>query len=252
VNKGRPTPGRHHAVTEYFSTILNRKRAIDSSVLKRAVYFKTKILDCNFRREDGFAEIKYDAEDGDILAAINLVATGQAVFTPRNPPRERFGLTVGGYQTRAIEKEKLRFAVDIRPSPETYQFGNPIEDRIRSITPPRGDMDPGLDSPSTAASTFPGSIPLWFDINCQFMEPWWEQAVGSIVGLVAIRPGINAADLAYMVTPTMGIWDVKLVLEWLVKADVIEPTTSSARLDGGRILDQGSWKVKEWWWMVCS
>jgi len=72
------------------------------------------------------------------------------------------------------------------------------------------------------------------------------------VGLVAIRPGINAADLAYMVTPTMGIWDVKLVLEWLVKADVIEPTTSSARLDGGRILDQGSWKVKEWWWMVCS
>src|SRR6202041_1262904 len=75
-NRGRITPGRNYDMSGAFVVTLGRKRPLDSGMLKRAAHFKTDTLDADFQKT-GVSDIKYHAEDGDILAIINLAAEGR-------------------------------------------------------------------------------------------------------------------------------------------------------------------------------
>lgn len=239
-NRGRITPGRNFSLTDVFHTSLGRKRAIDSALLKRAARFKTQVLDEDFRQQ-GFSEVQYNAEDGDILAIINLAAERRVVLKAYDPPRAMYGLTDGGYETRVIAKDKFRFTVHVRPVRGTYVYGNPIWGQASSITPPRGEMD----APS---AMLPGKVPVWFDVNGNLVRSMWDQVVAAVVGIVAIRPGIGAAGIASMVKPTMGAWEVELVLEWLGRVGVARRLPEDQRVH--QHATTAGWVVKEWWWLV--
>ncbi|KAL1982046.1 hypothetical protein VTN96DRAFT_1816 [Rasamsonia emersonii] len=241
-NRGRITPGRNFNLTDVFHTSLGRKRAIDSALLKRAARFKTQVLDEDFRQQ-GFSEVQYNAEDGDILAIINLAAERQVVLKAYDPPRALYGLTEGGYETRVIAKDKFRFTVHVRPVRGTYVYGNPIREQACSVPPPRGEMD--VAEPLT---TLPGKVPVWFDVNGNLVKSMWDQVVAAVVGIVAIRPGIGAAAIASMVKPTMGAWEVELVLEWLGRVGVARRLPQPQRVHHHP--STAGWVVKEWWWLV--
>ncbi|RDH31158.1 hypothetical protein BDQ94DRAFT_172267 [Aspergillus welwitschiae] len=226
-NRGRITPGRNYDVTEYFLLALGRRRVIESTELRRAQRFKTEILDPTLRKQ-GYMDIDYNAEDGDMLVVINLFATGRVVLHPRDVPREKYGLTDGGYLTRQIDKDKLRFSMEVRPA-KSYVYGNPIQEKMRSLVPPRPQ---GID----AATQLPAKIPLWYDIHGSFVRVLWDMALAAVVGCVATRPGINASVIAGMLKPTMGEWEVQLLLEWMEGVGVATR--------------QSGWVVREWWWMV--
>ncbi|GKZ28345.1 RNA polymerase III transcription initiation factor complex subunit [Aspergillus brasiliensis] len=226
-NRGRITPGRNYDVTEYFLLALGRRRVIESTELRRAQRFKTEILDPTLRKQ-GYMDIDYNAEDGDMLVVINLFATGRVVLQPRDVPREKYGLTDGGYLTRQIDKDKLRFSMEVRPA-KSYVYGNPIQEKVTSLVAPRPQ---GID----AATQLPAKIPLWYDIHGMFVRVLWDMALAAVVGCVATRPGIDASAIAGMLKPTMGEWEVQLLLEWLEGVGV------ATRNSG--------WVVREWWWMV--
>ncbi|RAL04798.1 putative TFIIIC transcription initiation factor complex subunits Tfc3 [Aspergillus ibericus CBS 121593] len=237
-NRGRITPGRNYDVTEHFLLTLGRRRVIESTELRRAPRFKTETLDPALRRQ-GYLDIDYNAEDGDMMVAINLFAAGRVVLQPRDAPREKYGLTDGGYLTRQIDKDKLRFSVEVRPA-KSYVYGNPIQEQTNSLAAPRPpeDIDP--------TTPLPAKVPLWYDIHGAFVRVLWELAVAAVVGCVATRPGISAKAIAGMLKPTMGGWEVQLLLEWLEGVGV-------ARLEGDhekRTEEQAGWVVQEWWWMV--
>ncbi|KAK2797246.1 hypothetical protein FQN51_008769 [Onygenales sp. PD_10] len=232
-NRGRVTPGRNYDVTEYFVHAFGRKRAIEATQLKRAVTFKTTILDTQLHLE-GKCDVNYDAEDGDILVLINLFAEGRITMWPRNPPKDKYGLTDGGYLTRMMDKGKLRFDVEIRPVPGRYIYGNPVH-LPNSI--PRGDLP--LDFPPSEGIPPLYKIPLWFDIHGKFVKMLWDLVVAGVVGYVAARPGLKTRDISQIFRPHIDEWEVGLVLEWMEEAGVVE------RLGG---LD--GWGVKEWWWLV--
>lgn len=229
-NRGRVIPGRNYDITDHFLHTLSRKRGIDSMQLHRAAYFKTSILDPQLQ-STGHADVQYGADDGDILALINLATSGRISLRPRDPPRDKFGLTDGGYLTRQMDKMRLRFDIEVRPL-ETYVYGNPIDKLATSIPAPshQPSADPAL----------PPKIPLWLDINGQFVQRLWEKVAGAVVGCVAIRPGINAASIANMIKPAMGVWETSLLLEWLEQVGAV----SRHGMD-----EQATWTVKEWWWM---
>ncbi|PYI02777.1 hypothetical protein BO78DRAFT_350977 [Aspergillus sclerotiicarbonarius CBS 121057] len=240
-NRGRITPGRNYDVTEHFLLTLGRRRVIESTELRRAQRFKTEILDPALRQQ-GYLDIDYNAEDGDMLVAINLFATGRVVLQPRDAPREKYGLTDGGYLTRQIDKDKLRFPVEVRPA-QSYVYGNPIRAKTSSLAAPRPPE--GIDP----ATQLPAKVPLWYDIHGAFVRVLWDLAVAAVVGCVATRPGTSTKAIAGMLKPTMGGWEVQLLLEWLEGVGVArleeEPGKQKERTE-----EQAGWVVQEWWWMV--
>ncbi|KAN0081736.1 hypothetical protein V8E54_003034 [Elaphomyces granulatus] len=262
-NRGRITPGRNYDMSGSFVVTLGRKRPLDSGMLKRAAHFKTATLDADFQKT-GVSDIKYHAEDGDILAIINLAAEGRITLMPRNPPRDKYGLTDGGYLTRLMDKEKLRFDVEIRPVDGAYIYGNPLKAMVSTVPPPRGDMDLGIHSvipfisgptpapsPSLQHGVFPGRVPIWYDIHFHFIKTIWDSVVATVVGCVAVRPGISAAAIACMINPTMGAWEVELLLEWLTEVRVLR-RTEAGEYQSLTPERRPGWVVNEWWWLVIS
>ncbi|KAL5045447.1 hypothetical protein BDW71DRAFT_77889 [Aspergillus fruticulosus] len=258
ANKGRIVPGRNYDITDYFIQTLSKKRPIEATEVRRASKFKTETLDPALSQQGVFS-VAFNAEDGDILALINLFSEGRIKLAPRDPPRDKFGLTEGGYLTRMMNKDKLRFPVDVYPVAGKYVRGNPVSKKASSIPPPR---PPRVSTPTyanrTAAGTgiasLPEKFPLWLDIHGGFIQVLWDLAVGAILGTVAVRPGISARRLASAIKPTMGDWEVLMVLEWLVDVGVVRKSGGYGAGGAGADddTDEASWFVKEWWWMVLS
>ncbi|GAD97524.1 TFIIIC transcription initiation factor complex subunits Tfc3 [Paecilomyces variotii No. 5] len=230
-NKGRIAPGRNYDITDHFLAMLSRRRPIDSTQLKIAARFKTAVLDKEFRQQTHH-EVSYAAEDGEILVLINLLAEGRITLRPRDPPRDKYGLTDGGYLTRLIDKGKLRFAIEAHPVYGKYVYGNPIREKSSTVPPPRGDMDrdiidrPAMPSPMQwTLRPFPGRIPVWFDVHRNFIKRVWDLSAATVIGIVALRPGISAASIASMVKPSMGAWEVELLLEWMEQVSVVRHET---------------------------
>jgi transcription factor C subunit 3 len=241
-NRGRITPGRNYDITEFFLHMLGRRRNIEVTQLRRAARFKTGTLDPALQSTGSFT-INYHAEDGDILALINLAAERRIILKPKDPPRDKFGLTDGGYLTRQIDKDKLRFVVQVQPVEASYTYGNPIREKIANTPPP---------CPPRAAIAegefVPEKIPLWFDIHGDFVRVLWEFAVAAVVGIVAVRPGISAKGVASMVQPSMGAWEVLLLLKWMADVGVLRRENE----DGESVEETTGWQVQEWWWMVLA
>lgn len=233
TNRGRITPGRNYDISEHFLQTLSRKRAVESTQLHRAAHFKTAILDPKLRA-NGVFDIAYTAEDGDILALINLYASNAIQLRPRDPPRAKFGLTDGGYETRQMDKRRFRFPIEVIPT-QKYRFGNPVHAKAaaEAIPPP----------PSLSGTKIPPRIPLWYDINRQFVPRLWDLVVGPVIGCLVTRHGIKAQSISNMIKPTMDVWETVLMLQWLEQAGVV-------RSDGEG--EAACWRLQESWWMILS
>lgn len=266
-NRGRITPGRNYDITEHFLHTLSRRRFIENTQLRRAGRFKTNVLDPAFQtnRETeagtGTHEIQYGAEDGDILAVINLVAEGKVILRPLDPPRNKFGLTDGGYLTRQMDKAKLRFGVEVRPVTGMYVFGNSVRERAALIPPPRypnkstgsnpDAMDIDIDPPHPHLYNTPNKIPIWFDIHGNFIKLLWDLVVAAVLGSVAIRPGISAAGIAGMLKPTMGAWEVQMLLEWMRDVGAVDVGVRYSQHAGDSAPEEcPGWVVRDEWWLI--
>ncbi|KAL4931986.1 putative TFIIIC transcription initiation factor complex subunits Tfc3 [Aspergillus undulatus] len=249
ANKGRIVPGRNYDLTDHFIHTLGKKRPIEASELRRAVKFKVDILDAALR-EQGVYSVRANAEDGDILALINLFSMGLVNLVPRDAPREKFGLTDGGYLTRHMDKEKLRFPVDVVPIKKKYVDGNPIAERVTSTTPPCPPRSIPVPGSGSAALSLPEKFPLWIDIHGGVIRILWDLALAAVLGTVAVRPGISAGKLAGMIRPTMAGWEVNMVCEWLRDVGVMVRRGGGQEGDGDG--GEQGWFVREWWWMVLA
>ncbi|KAI9369327.1 hypothetical protein BJX61DRAFT_160360 [Aspergillus egyptiacus] len=239
-NKGRPVPGRAYDITEHFLHILSKRRPIEVSELRRAARFKKETLDRTLIAQ-GVHSLSYSAEDGEILAMINLFSSGQVTFVPRDPPRDKYGLTDGGYLTRMMNKDKLRFPVDIYSLENRYVSGIPISNPASTVPPP---LPPQVTVNETMS--LPERFPLWIDIHGGFIQLLWDLAVGAVLGCVATRPGITPSGIAGMLRPTMGTWEVRLLLQWLSEVGAVRKCGGGEDGDD----DETSWVVLEWWWTV--
>lgn len=229
-NRGRVAPGRNFDITDHLLQQLNRRRMIECGILKQAAAFKISTLDLKMW-DEGVAEVQYNAEDGHILAMINLFTNGHVELFPRGAPRDKFGLVDDGYLTRQMDKTKLRFAVDVKPT-ASYVYGNPIEERVTSTKPPAlSPLEPGN----------PQKIPLWMDLNGHLVQPLWEMGLASVIGCLVLREGLSAKGISSMIKPAMAPWEIEMMLGWLTDIGVVQ---------GEDVGSEKRWKVQEWWWMV--
>ena len=217
-NKGRLVPGRNYDINEHFLGRL--KRNLTANHFKRALAYKEH-LDRTFA-EQGSVPYSYTADDGDVLAIINMIANKRITLVPINVPAYRWGLTEKGYESRQMDKRKLNFNIEIRPLPE-YVEGSPLS----PLPPP----------PCQHLQDANSKIPLWYDIHDQLVPVMWDMARAAVLSLLAVRPGINASVIEQGLRPAMEEWEIGWVLEWLVSAK------AARRVGSG-------YQVDEWWWMA--
>ncbi|CAG8111882.1 unnamed protein product [Penicillium olsonii] len=235
TNRGRIAPGRNYDISENFLQILSRKRGIETTQLRQASHFKCTVLDPELQ-QTGTADVSYSADDGDILALINLYASGHIQLQPQDAPRNKFGLTDGGYLTRQMDKKLLRFPVKIIPT-KSYVPGNPVKDKAAlAVLPP---------APTKSGPGLPPMTPLWYDMNGELESRLWNMAIGPVIGGLVMRPGLNAHVLASMIKHIMGAWEITLILQWMKEVGIVKPTSEGEP-------ERCGWRLQESWWMVSS
>ncbi|KAI9834287.1 MAG: RNA polymerase III transcription initiation factor complex subunit [Phylliscum demangeonii] len=232
AHRGRMVPGRSYDVTAHFYSCL--KKAFKESALIQAAIFKTQI-DQAFR-DTGIMRVSYNAGDGENLALTNMVASQRVRLVACNVPANAYGLLDGGYRTRFMDKERLFFDVDVVPT-DTYEYGNPID----SPLPPAPMSDPArhattLDGTEAAGEPFL-PIPLWFDIYGNFIPLLWRKVLAAVLSILIMRTGITTPELHRCLRPSLYLFDLEMVLDWLVQAKAVTKVATG-------------WQVDEWWWLV--
>ena len=217
-NKGRLVPGRNYDINEYFLGRLRRNLTVNH--FTRALAYKEH-LDRTFAEQDS-VPFSYTADDGDVLAIINMLANKRITLIPINVPAHKWGLTEKGYESRQMDKRKLNFNIEIRPLP-AYVEGS----LLLPLPPP----------PCQHLQDANSKIPLWYDIHDQLVPVMWDMARAAVLSLLAVRPGINASVIEQGLRPAMEEWEIGWVLEWLVSA------RAASRVGSG-------YQVDEWWWMA--
>jgi hypothetical protein len=222
-NKGRPTPNRGVEITDTFASAL--RKHLDETHLTQAAAFKAS-LDAKFRADE-VVMVEWTAKDGEILAITNLQAHGRIKLEPKGVPMNRFGLTGGGYQTKRMDKAKLRFEVQILPT-STYTFDTdlPILSALSSEwAPPRG---------------IAGAIPVWFDIGENLIPAMWKKVLCVVLATIAMRPGAVLKELVRIFAPALEEWEMRILIEWGLRVGAL--TVLREGYDG--------WNAGEWWWVV--
>ena len=216
-NKGRLVPGRNYDISEYFLSRLRKK--IDVSQFHRAAAFKHN-LDEELSKQESVV-LSYAAANGDMIAVLNMAAHQRITIKPKNPPMEKFGLTDGGYMTRRMDKSRLNFDVELCEG-INYIQGNPLS----PLPPPPCQH---LEDPTA-------KIPLWYDIHGKLVKVMWAMALAATMTVLAMRPGVTALEIESSVKPSLEIWELNLILDWMVQAKV-------AKITGRGFVPD------EWWWM---
>ncbi|KAL8930561.1 MAG: hypothetical protein Q9208_000431 [Pyrenodesmia sp. 3 TL-2023] len=220
LNKGRSMPGCQFGLSQKYLKPLKKK--IEPSHLHQAAMFKREI-DTSLAN-DGEMIIPQTAEDAFMLAVQNMQAHRRLSFVAKNPPMEKFGLGgVFNYRGRQIPKEKYLFDVALRAA-GSYREGNPLLPLPEppSISRTEADME---------------KIPLWYDIHGEVVEELWGMVVAAVMSILVTRPGISIYEVEPEVRPTLGSWEVQMVLDWMVEAKAAGKT--------------GKGYVPEEWWWLC-
>lgn len=218
-NKGRLKPGRNYDLNEQYLKPLRKK--IEASCFNRASMFKRQIDEVLAER--GEMILPEMAEDAFMMATQNMQAHRRVSLVAKNPPMKKWGLGEDGtYKTRLIDKKKLLFDVGMQAT-ESYVAGNPL------LPLPRPPSEP-VEAPGMSM------IPLWYDINGDLIPELWQLSVAATMSILAMRPGICVQEVETSVRPTLGVWEVQLLLDWMVQA-------RAARKTGNGYI------TEEWWWL---
>ncbi|KAL9004409.1 MAG: hypothetical protein Q9188_002767 [Gyalolechia gomerana] len=219
LNKGRLQPKRNFDLNQQYVRRLNKN--VEVSQFYRAPMFKRQVD--NALANGGEMVVPQTADEAFRLAMQNMQAHRRISLVAKNPPMEKFGVGgVGNYKSRQIPMEKYYFDVGMRAT-GIYVEGNPL------LPLPK----PPLSSLREADKE---KIPLWYDINGDVIEDLWMTAIAAVMAVLVMRPGVSIHEVEPTVRPTLGLWEVQMLLEWMVEA-------RAARKIGERYM------AEEWWWL---
>ena len=247
ANRGRLIPGRNYDVTDY--CLIRLRKKIEANIFQEAAVYKT-FLDLEFEKKDSLA-FSYHTRDAEVMALLNLAAQGRITIIPKNPPMQVYGLVDNGYRTRHMDKARLNFDIEIRPT-ASYIAGNPLV----PLPPPPGSAFCTFSSPSTdpapshqllmeASEPTMERFPFWIGIDNRLVPAAWALALAAVLSLAVVQPGVSPSELAKTLRPALEAWEVVLVFQWCVDAGVATWADERA----GRT-PNGGVKVAEWWWLA--
>ncbi|KAL8816450.1 MAG: hypothetical protein Q9223_004545 [Gallowayella weberi] len=217
-NKGRLIPGRNYDINEQYLKPLTKRGGA-------ARFLKAPTIKLEMDKalaEKGEMIVSELADDTSMMAMQNMQAHGRITLVAKNPPMKKMGLTDNGsYRMRHLDARKLHFNVGIQAT-DTYVAGNPLLPLPR---PPCSHLESSMEN-----------IPLWYDINDDLIPELWHLAVAATMSVLVIRPGITARVLEPTLRPSLALWEVQTLLDWMVEAQVAK-----------KVGDE--YTPEEWWWL---
>ena len=225
---------RSYRASKLFHDAFGARRTVQATLLQQAACYKREILDPAFRVGQQVIFQPTSVADGDMVAILNLLANGRMrVQIGPDVPKNRYGLLnedgTGTYQTRRIDRERLNFTVLVEAVEGKYVYGNPTEMQVAPV--------PAIGNYEKTA------IPVWVDIHGNFQDELWELVICAVIGLISTRPGIDAEELTKTLSPSVKLWEIEVVLQWMERCGLVE-------VSGGGM--GHGWDTTEWWWMICG
>lgn len=235
-NKGRAQPGRNYTMTDVLASSL--RRPWDVTTFQEAAEYKL-YLDTEFQ-SSGKIVVDPLAKNSHMLALMNMVSNGRAKIVPMLPPIDhdvdapwpklsKWGFTDGNYKTVHMDKSRLDFGLELHPT-DRYVYGNPL-----------GELAIPLSRQCKEEQL--ARLPMWVDVNGEFMDGWWEAALVSIMYLLCMRPGVTAEGIEKSHKGTIRAWEISLMLEWAEKVGVARKMDHAV---------EPGWTTAEWFWLALA
>jgi B-block binding subunit of TFIIIC len=223
-NRGRPAPGRGFDMTD--TANISLRKNLGEKQFSSAIKYKA-FLDAKFCAGETVV-MDWAANDGETLAITNLQAHGRILTVGKGIPNNKFGLNDGGYQTKQMDKRRLLFQIEIVPT-ATYIYDSAL----------------GIAETLSATENLPPkseALPIWYGISGKLIPTYWRKVVTGVLGTMALRPAIRISELGRMFAPGLTEWEIRMLVEWLVKVGALE------------VLMEGEegWNVREWWWIIAG
>ncbi|KAH6723674.1 hypothetical protein BKA61DRAFT_586888 [Leptodontidium sp. MPI-SDFR-AT-0119] len=219
--------GRVYEIHDTWSVTL--RRHMKETQFVEAANFK-RWMDAQFRSGMQCIKADYFANEGTIVCLTSLQAHGRIRFHGPNIPMNKFGLGDGGYETKKIPRERLRFNIDIYPtSSYIYDDVNPVLSNVMFRDPPRGGEN--------------GEIPIWYGLTEKPIWRIWYRILAAVGQVVALRSGVTIQGLKESFRSTLEEWEWNLLMQWGSEVGLFHSLGEDLGASEG-------WTVGEWWWAV--
>ncbi|KAK2008642.1 hypothetical protein LZ32DRAFT_450059 [Colletotrichum eremochloae] len=189
-----------------------------------AARFKSQ-LDGSFRRGEKI-RIPYVLKDGEVMAMMNLQASGRVIITTVDVPSIPLGFDPGNYESRKYPKSYYNFGLEIAPT-DTYIYDEDLDilRQAESDKPPRENHN--------------RAIPLWSDFFGEMNMDRWSQVLGAVAFVVATRGPLEVSFVCAVLKPYLLEFEVQMVFDWGKRNGVLKGMAHGA-----------SCTVGEWWWLL--
>ncbi|KAI4860747.1 hypothetical protein F4820DRAFT_435897 [Hypoxylon rubiginosum] len=202
------------------------ERAPTINKFKQAAKFKAR-LDETFRKGEDFF-LPYAANDGSIMAVLNLQANARVHLEPIGIPDIPFGFEPGNYDGRTYPKSYYHFKVKVSPT-ESYMFDRDLpvlQQAIRMEAPQHGPRD---------------MIPIWVDFFGNLNMDRWITYLSMMVMALATKGPLTPETASVLMKPFVEPFEAKLIMDWVDSLGILQ-----------RYESEQSATVGEWWWLVAG
>ncbi|KAI0150214.1 hypothetical protein GGR57DRAFT_514467 [Xylariaceae sp. FL1272] len=213
-----------------FRLHMNFAKSLDKMVstvkFRQAFAFKKQLDDC-LRRGEQYA-FPYAANDGTIMAVLNLQASGRVIVDAVEMPNIPFGFEPGNYEGRLFPKSYYHFKIRVGPTP-SYRFNEdmPLLKETLGTRPPMKGPD--------------GAIPIWVDFFGNLNMARFSDYLCMVVFTLASKGPVTPEMCVTLLKPMIDEFEVELIIEWLDQLGLLY-----------RVVDPCQVTVAEWWWLVAG
>ncbi|KAI0011118.1 hypothetical protein F4779DRAFT_575073 [Xylariaceae sp. FL0662B] len=214
--------GQSFRLNATFTKLIEKASNIEKYT--QAVAFKA-LLDEGFRKNEELF-LPYAADDGTIMAIINLQAHGRLHVEGADIAYIPFGFEPGNYEGRTFPKSYYHFKIKLRPTP-SYIFDDDMAvfQQARSMEVPR-------QGPR-------GEIPIWCDFFGRLDASRWIDYLCIVVFALATKGPLTPKSASVLLRPFVDEFEARLIMDWVDRLGLLQRFGS----------DQGA-TVGEWWWLV--
>ncbi|KAJ4342533.1 hypothetical protein N0V95_006934 [Ascochyta clinopodiicola] len=232
----RLLPGRNYT----FTARLAKKygRTFELSDFMAAVKVK-KEMDTAFTQdkpEQRVYSVSRAESDGAIMAIMSLLSDGKVRLLPKLPPvKNEFGAPLprlsvwgfmeGDYVHRGIDRQRLFWDVHVVPT-ITYDYGSPLQPSFIDQAGSFMTWLPLMEPPLPGKQDPNALLPIWSSMDGQHVTwPWWYRILNLVLQPLIFQPGATIEDIhANCDEYTTEIFEIELVLQWLVSVNAIKKT----------------------------
>ncbi|KAI0389775.1 hypothetical protein F5Y17DRAFT_106632 [Xylariaceae sp. FL0594] len=192
--------------------------------LRQAFTFKAQ-LDEVFRAT-GEHVMPYAADDGAILAALNMQAHGRILMETMDMPHIPFGFEPGNYEGRTFPKSYYHFKIRLTPT-ASYVYNTDM-----ALLKQAEELSPPTEGPG-------GKLPIWVDFFGNIESTRWVDYVSMVTFTLAVKGPTTPKMCATLLKPMVDVFEVELIVQWLDTLGLLL-----------QAVDGCGCTADEWWWLV--